>query len=490
MKSKTIIVTLFLGSFLPINAQIWVYGEVDKISSEVNAQNSEESIPMLTADQSTLFFVRSEVDEKTKTLTSQDIYQSNRNASKKFQPASSLSSLNNKFNNAILGMNANGTTVYLLDAYSKVLNPGISTSQFSNGAWSKPKRLEIPKLETTSTLFGFHVNKSEDVIILSFAGNTSSIGHEDLYVIEKKNGNWSAPLHLGNIINSKGFEISPFLSSNADTLFFSSDGFGGMGDADIFYSVKGTNWTSWSAPKNLGAPVNSKGFDAYFSIQGKEVFWSSNRNEKMSDIYTCKVEEPKTISATLSSKNASSISANDGTIDVNIAGGVAPYAVEWNDGNSDKNRKGMKPGTYSATVTDAWGKKSEISGSVGYEDLVVAKRESLEFKQQYDYNQLAQTQNDADLQAFIAKVKAIPNLESYSLKIESSASKVPTTTFKTNELLTQKRAAAMKAMLEKELGNKVKIDVVNCSVNGPIYQKDAQDFQKYTPFQFVKIVLN
>ena len=52
--------------------------------------------------------------------------------------------------------------------------------------------------------------------------------------------------------------ISPFLSDNDDTLYFASNGFGGYGDADIFYALRnGEGWDSWSAPVNLGEVINS-----------------------------------------------------------------------------------------------------------------------------------------------------------------------------------------------------------------------------------------
>ena len=60
---------------------------------------------------------------------------------------------------------------------------------------------------------------------------------------------------------------APFLSDNDDTLYFSSNGFGGFGDADIFYSLRnGNSWDSWSEPVNLGSVINSPKFDAYFTI--------------------------------------------------------------------------------------------------------------------------------------------------------------------------------------------------------------------------------
>ena len=75
---------------------------------------------------------------------------------------------------------------------------------------------------------------------------------------------------MGNKINSNKYDISPFLSNGQDTLFFSSNGFGGEGDADIFFSVRqDDSWTNWSTPQNLGNKINTPKFDAYFVKNGK-----------------------------------------------------------------------------------------------------------------------------------------------------------------------------------------------------------------------------
>lgn len=47
---------------------------------------------------------------------------------------------------------------------------------------------------------------------------------------------WSDPTTLGRIINSSGDEITPHFVTS-DTLFFASNGIGGKGGFDVFYSV-------------------------------------------------------------------------------------------------------------------------------------------------------------------------------------------------------------------------------------------------------------
>lgn len=45
--------------------------------------------------------------------------------------------------------------------------------------------------------------------------------------------------------------------------------------------------------------------------------------------------------------------SSNGSIDVNIIGGVPPYVYAWSDGATTEDRTGLPPGTYTLTVTDA-----------------------------------------------------------------------------------------------------------------------------------------
>jgi outer membrane protein OmpA-like peptidoglycan-associated protein len=130
--------------------------------------------------------------------------------------------------------------------------------------------------------------------MLSMEGE-ESLGKEDLYVILKDSlGEWGTPVHLGPAINTPGFEISPFLSKDGSTLYFSSSGHEGMGDADIYVSKRlYRSWNIWTKPVNLGKNINSRRFDAYFSIaEDSTIFFASNRDrQQLSDIYQSRLRK-------------------------------------------------------------------------------------------------------------------------------------------------------------------------------------------------------
>ena len=101
-----------------------------------------------------------------------------------------------------------------------------------------------------------HPALSPDGNVLYFVSNMpGGYGNSDIYYCKKlPNGHWSSPKNAGKVINSEGKEAFPIVDKDG-TMYFSSDGFNGMGGLDIF-KVQG-NCDSWSTPENLKYPINS-----------------------------------------------------------------------------------------------------------------------------------------------------------------------------------------------------------------------------------------
>ncbi len=110
----------------------------------------------------------------------------------------------------------------------------------------------------------------------------------DIYFIPYSNNAWGTPVHLPRAVNTPYSERFPILSRNLKTLYFISDGHGGLGYGDI-YSCSRTNtheWTSWTTPVNLGKEANT-GFSETsisFSPDEKQLLVSSNHAQ---GIYAC-----------------------------------------------------------------------------------------------------------------------------------------------------------------------------------------------------------
>lgn len=275
-----------------VHSQDLVFSQPIKLGSQINSDD-EELGALVSADGNTMYFSRAfhAYNEGGK-FAGTDIWVSRKDANGQWLPAANMGSKwNNKRSNSVIGINKDNTVVYLLNAYSN--RSGISFSKFYGGQWQVPEFIPIPGINRDDFV-GFYANPTFDVIMISMKGK-DSFGEEDLYVSLKDSfGNWTEPKNLGATINSKGFEISPFLTEDKKRLFFSSNGHGGYGDADIFYCDRlFDSWETWSVPKNLGDRINSKSFDAYFSMYDSVGFFSSSRMNSQSDIYKTDVNRNK-----------------------------------------------------------------------------------------------------------------------------------------------------------------------------------------------------
>tara|TARA_R110002072_G_scaffold16048_1_gene63456 strand:- start:36545 stop:38044 length:1500 start_codon:yes stop_codon:yes gene_type:complete len=496
MKNLLLVLSaLYVGN---INAQFWKTSDVEKLSGAVNTE-AEESIPVFSKDEGILYFVRTFDKENEGGYNDQDVWYSEKDANGDYAACKPLKSINNKLNNSVVGLNSTGTTMYLINAYDgkKDFEKGLAVSTGEGDAWKIPTKIDIPGLDIEGDYYGFHMDENEDVMIISYSG-PNSLGEEDLYYSQKENGSWSVPIHMGASINSTGFEISPFLSITHDTLFFSSNGFGGEGDADIFYSVKQGSMSQWSAPINVGSTINSPKFDAYFSHNGTQAYWSSNRDGEFSDIYRLEILYPPLgISAT--GKDVTVYQGSDGSIDAIIDGGVAPYSYTWSNGSTDEDPTNLVKGEYKVTVTDARG---QVASTIVFIDepaleiapVDVVSYENFEFKYNFKYNRNKLSTRKGKLKKFVKEIENQfkDGRGSVTINIHSSASHVPTKTYRTNKILATKRAENMKYDLisffeKKGFADRINVVVVTSEVAGPNYDGDARSQDKYYPFQFVEL---
>lgn len=261
--------------------------------------SAEEIQPVFDKDSSHLYFVRAFHPENTDKgeYGDQDIWVAERDASGNWTKVYPMDYFNNDENNGVFGLSTDSKTIYLLNAYlkrRKALHKGVSVAHKKGDEWEHhPHTLEIENFELHGHHYAFHISPKEDVMVISDSA-AGGLGEEDLYVSRLgEDGIWHEPLHLGPKVNSAGYEISPFLTANEDTLFFASNGHGGLGDADIFYSVRlDDSWTNWSDPVNLGPTINTEHFDAYFIMSHHDVYFCSNR-EGNNQIYHTSMYIPR-----------------------------------------------------------------------------------------------------------------------------------------------------------------------------------------------------
>jgi peptidoglycan-associated lipoprotein len=135
----------------------------------------------------------------------------------------------------------------------------IRMSKVQNDKFEAPIKVVFDKTNGDSVVFG-HPCLTPDNKHLIFASNLpGGKGGMDLWYssYDKKNDQWGAPKNLGSM-NTSGDEMFPWMEDN--TLYFSSNAIAGLGGFDLFKSTKGEDM-SFSAPTNLGYPINSSSDD-------------------------------------------------------------------------------------------------------------------------------------------------------------------------------------------------------------------------------------
>jgi outer membrane protein OmpA-like peptidoglycan-associated protein len=163
-----------------------------------------------------------------------------------------------------------------------------STLEGSN--WQSPKNLG--NIVNSAEWDGQSTISYDGTKIFFASGRADGYGGIDLYMVEKNIfGEWGPASNLGGMVNTIFNEYSPFISQDGKTLYFSSDGHPGFGGLDIFKTVYENG--KWSAPVNLGKPLNTTRSDKFFSIGGAgEVgYFSSDRDGTGMDIYQIEIPE-------------------------------------------------------------------------------------------------------------------------------------------------------------------------------------------------------
>lgn len=161
----------------------------------------------------------------------------------------------------------------------------IFTAEKIASGWGEAKELPF----NTEDFDECHPALSPDGKTLYFASNRNGgQGGMDLYASNFENGAWGAPVNLGPEINTEGNEIFPFVHDDG-TLYFASNGWGGLGGLDIFSSTQATQNSTWLTATNLGKPFNSAKDDFGFvlNVLGSEGYLSSARGGN-DDIYSFK----------------------------------------------------------------------------------------------------------------------------------------------------------------------------------------------------------
>ncbi len=145
----------------------------------------------------------------------------------------------------------------------------------SNGDWGAPQHLPAP-INTEKD--EFYPRIASDGTLYFGSARDGGLGATDIYRAKLgANGQYQTPENLGPNINTAENEYEPLIAPDQSWLIFMANRKDGMGKGDLYisYSVNG----GWTKGKNLGAPINSDGYElgATITRDGKYLMFTSSR---------------------------------------------------------------------------------------------------------------------------------------------------------------------------------------------------------------------
>ncbi len=301
---------------------------LEKLGSAINTEYNEIH-PVISPDGEELYFVRvSHPSNNFGKNGSNDVWFAQFRSDGRWSIARKMPNTINKDRyNDLFSISPDGNTVLIRGVYKngrKLDEVGISQCRKTRTGWTQPEKVDIPKLDAMCKgqyLSAFLTNNGK-VLLLAFSEKKNSTD-DDLYAsFLGKDGKWSKPESLGDGINSKGTDTTPFLASDDYTLYFASDRKGGVGGTDIWVSKRqDRSWKKWSEPINLGEKINSEKDDYYYSITASGEYAYMTTTDKSigkGDIVRFKLREMPDDTETVASlqsaeKTDNGQNGNDGT---------------------------------------------------------------------------------------------------------------------------------------------------------------------------------
>ncbi len=251
-------------------------------------------VPLITPDESILYFT-SRREGGVGNLKDahgnyyEDIYTSQKMEDGKWSTPKNMGTpINSNTHDACVALSFDGNQMIIYRTAADMVTGDLYTTRTDYEGWTVPEKLgpeiNTPYIETSACY-------STDASVIYFSSNKpGGFGGKDIYRIKRlPNGNWSTPMNLGPTINTEKDDDSPFLHPDGITLYFSSKGHNTMGDYDVFKTILNPENNVFSAPDNLGYPINTVNNDIFFVLNasGTRGYYSSVKAETFggSDIY-------------------------------------------------------------------------------------------------------------------------------------------------------------------------------------------------------------
>lgn len=263
-------------------------------------------LPILTSDGKRLYFDRKHhPDNSGRTSDYDEIWFSDRLSNGTWSKPTSIGApLNTMGSDVLCSLSPDDRTALVYGVYDKELpvkTEGFSITHQHKGAWQFPTPIRIQNFYNRAKKYYARLAPDNRTLLLALQRD-DALGGLDLYVSFRKESReigantdttleWTEPKHLGNVVNTGAYEGSPHLAADGKTLYFSSEGLGGSGVADLFVSRRlDDTWQKWSKPENLGNSINTREEDSAIdvSLDGMTAFFVSSNDDIGTDTTNAK----------------------------------------------------------------------------------------------------------------------------------------------------------------------------------------------------------
>lgn len=208
--------------------------------------------------------------------------------------------LNNALPNSVAALSPFSDELILINQFPREggMRKGYSLSRkLGDTAWAYPEPLEIRHYYNSGTDVNLTMSIDGSLLLFAMEGRDSR-GGADLYVSFRQGEHqWSEPVNLGDDINTAHDEVTPWLSDDMRSLYFSSDRSTGKGGRDIYLCYrKGDGWQDWEPARALVSPINTPSDDTQpaFNPHTGQLFFTSNRQGSL-DIFRVQLAPPNPI---------------------------------------------------------------------------------------------------------------------------------------------------------------------------------------------------
>jgi OmpA-OmpF porin, OOP family len=301
MKKLLILCFLFGGVGFGWTQTLEEGSELVNLGRKLNSP-FHEGAPVISADGNTMyFFVNNHPKNTNGTKGSQDIWYSTRDSNGEWSQAEHMGApFNIHISNQVFAVLDNGNTLFIRGGKAKN-SKGFSFVRRQGSGWGGVQELNVQdfKKMNQGRFYGASMSSDAKVMII-YMSERPNQPFSELYVSFNEGGTkWSTPKMLPKNLNTNRDEFGPFLAYDDKTLYFSSNRKDmGLGQADIYKTTRlDDTWLKWSDPENLGEPINTSGFDAYFTMDAAGNIYITRTNASPDgsnlDIYGVKPKEPE-----------------------------------------------------------------------------------------------------------------------------------------------------------------------------------------------------